>query len=83
MQLRERRRPGNANGQAKAALDALTPSQRGALASLGHLGWHLSFVRHPLFQAPEVVIHDETGVRVALLEADGTVNERHPLRLRA
>ena len=82
MQFRERRRSGHANGQASAALDALTPSQRGALVSLGNLGWQLSFIRQPLFHSPEVVIHDDTGRRFALLEPDGTINERYPLRLR-
>jgi hypothetical protein len=81
MPLRERRR--DADTDAAATLPAgLTASQRGALASLRHLGWELSFVRHPLFQAPAVVIRDEEGKRFAVLEPDGTINEQHGLKLR-
>jgi hypothetical protein len=80
MLLRERRR--TRTGDEATEPPRLTPSQRGALVSLRHLGWELSFVRHPLFQAPAVVIHDAERKRFAVLEADGTINEHHGLKLR-
>jgi hypothetical protein len=79
MPIRERRKqvpPASEDVRAR-----LNPRQQGALASLENLGWALSFVRHPLFQPPAVVVRDAEGKRFAVLEEDGTINEQHGLVL--
>jgi hypothetical protein len=81
MPLRERRKA-QVNGAPDRSLSGLTASQRGALASLRNLGWELTFVRHPLFQPPAVVIRDAEGRRFAILEPDGTITEQHGLKFR-
>jgi hypothetical protein len=80
MTIRERRKDAPPAGEQVRA--RLNPRQQGALASLENLGWVLSFVRHPLFQPPAVVVRDADGQRYAVLEDDGTINEQHGLVLR-
>jgi hypothetical protein len=60
----------------------LNPRQQGALASLERMGWSLAFVRQVLFQQPAAVVRDSEGKRYAVLDEDGTINERHGLKLR-
>lgn len=60
----------------------LNQRQGDTLNALERLGWHLNFVRRPLFQASTVVVTDAERGLHAVLEDDGTINQSHELRLR-
>lgn len=60
----------------------LNESQLLALRSLENFGWHLWFVRRPLFMQPVVVVENGEGTQHAQLEEDGSVNLKPPLQLR-
>jgi hypothetical protein len=53
-----------------------------ALHSLENFGWHLWFVRRPLFMQPIVVVTNKDASELAVLEEDGSVNMRPSLQLR-
>ena len=63
----------------RAALPAdvyyyLSEVQRIALHSLENFGWHLAFIRRPLFVPPVVVVKNSEQSKYAVLEEDGSVN---------
>ena len=63
----------------KAAVPAdvdqlLNQDQRRTLHRLEEFGWHLAFVRRPLFQTPITVVSSPQRERHAVLETDGEVN---------
>jgi hypothetical protein len=60
----------------------LNESQLLALHSLESFGWHLWFVRRPLFMQPIVIVANSESTQHALLEEDGSVNLKPPLQLR-
>lgn len=60
----------------------LNESQLLALHSLESFGWHLWFVRRPLFMQPVVVVANAESTQHAQLEEDGSVNLKPPLQLR-
>lgn len=60
----------------------LNESQLLALRSLENFGWHLWFVRRPLFMQPIVVVANAEATQHAQLEEDGSVNLKSPLQLR-
>jgi hypothetical protein len=60
----------------------LNESQLLALHSLESFGWHLSFVRRPLFMQPIVIVTNSESTQHAMLEEDGSVNLKPPLQLR-
>lgn len=60
----------------------LNQSQLLALNSLESFGWHLWFVRRPLFMQPIVVVANSGSTQHAQLEEDGSVNLKPPLNLR-
>lgn len=60
----------------------LNESQLLALHSLESFGWHLWFVRRPLFMQPIVVVANAESTQHAQLEEDGSVNLKPPLQLR-
>lgn len=77
----ERRREPTA--KVAAALRAgLTPQQLAALETLEQFEWTLHFVRRPLFQDPVPVVIDRTGLRYAVLEADGSLKEPPDFKIR-
>lgn len=53
-----------------------------ALHSLESFGWHLWFVRRPLFMQPIVVVANLESTQHAQLEEDGSVNLKPQLHLR-
>ena len=60
----------------------LNDAQSFALSGLERFGWELKFIRHPLFQDPVAVVFDaERGV-YAVIERDGSLNERATVALR-
>jgi hypothetical protein len=60
----------------------LNESQLLALHSLESFGWHLWFVRRPLFMQPIVIVANSESTQHAMLEEDGSVNLKPPLQLR-
>jgi len=60
----------------------LNESQLLALHSLESFGWHLWFVRRPLFMQPVVVVANSESTQHAQLEEDGSVNLKPQLHLR-
>lgn len=62
--------------------EGLTPEQLDTVATLEFFGWHLKFVRKPLFRDPIPVLFDKGGQRYVVLRADGTLDESMTLPLR-
>lgn len=60
----------------------LNESQLLALHSLESFGWHLWFVRRPLFMQPIVMVANAESTQHAQLEEDGSVNLKPQLSLR-
>ena len=60
----------------------LTPQQLATLDTLEQFRWTLRFVRRPMFQDPVPVVVHPDGKRLAILEPDGSINERAGIRLR-
>ncbi|WP_448134739.1 hypothetical protein [Stenotrophomonas rhizophila] len=78
MNTPERRQPPDP-AQLRAGL---TAEQRQAVETLEHFGWHLRFVRRPLFRDPIPVLFDRSGERFVVLQPDGTLDESQTLKLR-
>lgn len=53
-----------------------------ALHSLENFGWHLWFVRRPLFMQPVVVVINPDSTQHAVLEDDGSVNLKPQMHIR-
>jgi len=78
-----RERRGSETADSTAALRAtLNRAQLDTLATLEAFQWRLAFVRRPLFQDPVPVVFDRTGKRYAVLEPDGSINEKPDFRIR-
>ncbi|MFO1495035.1 MAG: hypothetical protein U1F26_10270 [Lysobacterales bacterium] len=77
---RERRQAQSAPSRALERL--LNPSQLDTLRSLEHFGWELKFVRKPLFQKPVPVVFDGDRRSFAVIEEDGTLNEKPAFTIR-
>ena len=60
----------------------LTPQQLETLHTMEQFHWRLRFVRRPMFQAPIPIVFHSDGVRFAVLEADGTINENPGFKIR-
>ena len=68
--------------QATRLRAGLNPQQLATLDTLEQFRWTLKFVRRPMFQDPVPVVFHPNGVRFAVLEPDGTINEHSGIRLR-
>lgn len=67
----------NADQDSRARLRALlNEEQRTTLAELERFGWELKFVRRPLFQTSIPIVFDGDRRTYAVLEVDGTLNEK-------
>ena len=60
----------------------LNDLQVGTLKRIEEFGWHLWFIRRPLFQDVKVVVADKHNAKTAVLEEDGTMNKGHDLSIR-
>lgn len=60
----------------------LNEEQKLTLASIEKFGWELRFVRHPMFMPPVPVVFDPDHRKFAILEADGSLNETPPFKVR-
>ena len=71
---RERRR---VEGRPPQALKReLNEAQKIALAELERFGWELKFIRRPMFEQPIPVVFDSARKHFAVLNADGSLNEK-------
>lgn len=61
----------------------LNKFQMTELLQLEAMGWHLWFVRRPLFQPAMAVMYDPTGQFTAVLEENGSSNINHGLSFRS
>lgn len=55
-------------------MEELNPAQRLAVHRLENFGWELSFIRHPLFLDPVIVMMGPDGQKTGVLEEDGSFN---------
>lgn len=62
--------------------EILNAEQMLALRQVENFGWHLEFVRRPLFQEVVPVVMGPGGKPIGVLEADGTVNKNPDITLR-
>lgn len=62
--------------------ELLTQDQLMALHRVEEFGWHLAFVRRPLFQSPVTVVTSPEHQRFAVLEDDGEINQSPDIVIR-
>lgn len=62
--------------------NGLSPAQLATLHTLEQFHWTLRFVRRPMFLAPVPIVFHRDGVRFAVLEEDGSINESPGFMLR-
>jgi hypothetical protein len=62
--------------------ELLNEAQLNTLRSIERFGWQLHFIRRPLFQEVVPVLISREGNKCAVLEADGSINERVDLDIR-
>lgn len=60
----------------------LNEDQLMTLTELEQFGWTLKFVRRPMFQPSIPIVFDADRKRYAVLEADGTLNEKPDFDIR-
>ncbi|MDX1569553.1 MAG: hypothetical protein R3200_03645 [Xanthomonadales bacterium] len=60
----------------------LNDSQLTTLRNIETFGWELKFIRRPLFQKPIPVVFDGSRQAFAIIEQDGTLNEKPDLKIR-
>ena len=62
--------------------ELLNEAQLRTLRSIGRFGWQLHFIRRPLFQEVVPVLISREGNKCAVLEANGSINEKVDLDIR-
>lgn len=77
---KERRKPAGEN--ARTMKREINAAQTITLVNLERFGWELKFIRHPLFQQPVAVVFDSDRKHYAILEPDGTLNEKPDFDIR-
>jgi hypothetical protein len=60
----------------------LNQEQMLTLRSLENFGWELKFIRHPPAEPPIAVVFDADRKKFAVLNQDGTLNEKSYLNIR-
>lgn len=64
------------------ALQYMNAEQLLTYRGMQGFGWHLKYLRHPLFQSPVLImIHPDTH-EIGVLEEDGTFNNEPNITLR-
>jgi hypothetical protein len=76
---KERRKPAGNTSASKRELNAV---QTITLVNLERFGWELKFIRRPLFQQAVAVVFDSDRKHYAILEPDGTLNEKPDFDIR-
>jgi len=60
----------------------LNAGQKRRYKAMQSFGWHMYFIRRPLFQQPTVVMINNDGTRVAVIEEDGKFDQETRIELR-
>jgi hypothetical protein len=76
MVVDKERRKGDESQIVNALKRELNDEQRIALADLERFGWELKFIRRPMFQESVPVVFDPDRTHYAVLEKDGSLNEK-------
>ena len=76
------RRAQQALADAAKLREGLTPAQLATLATMEQFQWELRFVRRPLFLDPVPVLFSRDGKRIAVLGADGSIDENPGFKIR-
>jgi hypothetical protein len=76
------RRVQQALADAAKLREGLTPPQLATLGTMEQFQWELRFVRRPMFLDPVPVLFAREGQRIAVLEADGSINENPGFKIR-
>ncbi|MGH8122107.1 MAG: hypothetical protein ACREPT_04990 [Rudaea sp.] len=76
---KERRKSAGGTNASKRELNAV---QAITLVNLERFGWELKFIRRPLFQQVVAVVFDSDRKHYAILEPDGTLNEKPDFDIR-
>lgn len=61
--------------------EIMSEAQVKALSGIGYSGWELRFLRRPLFQEPEIVLHNPDNGRIGILDRDGSI-KLHNIKVR-
>ena len=54
--------------------DYLTEEQKDALNNLERFGWSIQYIRRPAFQQVQILLSNDNGKTIGLLEEDGRIN---------
>ena len=54
--------------------DWLSEEQMQMLHQIESFGWHIKFIRRPVFQDPIIVLVSDDGKKIGILEKDGKIN---------
>jgi hypothetical protein len=60
----------------------LSDTQVLALHQIENFGWHLEFMRRPLFQDPVAVVVNADRTQIGVLEEDGRINMEPDIKIR-
>ena len=66
----------------KDVLQYMNPDQLLTYRGMQAFGWHLKFVRRPLFQRPVFVMTRPDSEELAVIEENGEFNREHDIPLR-
>jgi hypothetical protein len=61
----------------------MSETQALALHQIESFGWHLEFLRRPLFQDPVVIVVNADRTKIGVLEEDGRINMEPGIKIRA
>ena len=62
--------------------DWLSEEQMQMLHQIESFGWHIKFIRRPVFQDPIIVLVSDDGKKIGILEKDGRINMNPDITLR-
>jgi hypothetical protein len=62
--------------------DWLTEEQTQILNQIESFGWHIKFIRRPVFQDPIVVVVSDDKQKIGILEKDGRINMEPDITIR-
>ena len=61
----------------------LNEDQLDQLHTIEGFGWHLKYVRRPVFQEPVIVVTSQDGQSIGILEEDGRLNLEPNIKTRS
>ena len=61
----------------------LNEDQLDQLHKIESFGWHLKYVRRPVFQEPVIVVTSQDGKSIGILEEDGRLNLEPDIKIRS